>query len=79
MYPRAKRWDILWTEILEPDEISRAARPWIGATLMWIGGLGGFVVGVSIATGLYSGTTGVGVVAGVFPFLVLFILGCLFA
>ena len=24
LYPRAARWNILWTEIMEPDEISRA-------------------------------------------------------
>ncbi len=87
MYPRAKRWDILWTEILEPGEISCAARPWIGAILMWLGGIGGLVVGVVISTGAYAalpfhfgtGTTSLGVVAGVFPFLILFVLGCFLA
>lgn len=87
MYPRAKRWDILWTEILEADEISRAARPWIGVILMWLGGIGGLVVGVVVSTGMHAappfhvgtGTTGFGVVAGVFPFLVLFVLGCFLA
>jgi len=87
MYPRAKRWDILWTEIMEPDEISRAKRPGIGAALMWIGGMGAVVVGVAISTGLHAalpftfgtGTTGIGVVAAVFPFLLLFVLGCLLA
>jgi hypothetical protein len=42
-------------------------------------------VGVAISTGLYAalpfqfgtGSTGLGVVAGVFPFLLLFVLGCL--
>ena len=87
LYPRAKRWDILWTEVMEPDEISRAARPWIGATLMWIGGLGALAVGVAISTGMHAalpfhfgtGTTGLGVVAGAVPFLVLLVLGCLLA
>jgi len=84
MYPRAKRWDILWTEIMDPAEISRASRPWVGGVLMWIGGIGALVVGVGISTGLYAalpfqfgtGTTGMGVVAGVLLFLVLFVLGC---
>ena len=87
MYPRARRWDILWTEIMEPGEISHAARPWVGVSLMWMGGIGGLVVGVAISTGLHAalpfqfgtGTTGLGVVAGVLPFLALFILGCLLA
>jgi energy-coupling factor transport system substrate-specific component len=87
LYPRAKRWDILWTEIMEPDEISRASHPWIGAILMWIGGMGGLVVGVAISVGLHAalpfhfgtGSTGLSVVAGVLPFLVLFVLGCFLA
>jgi energy-coupling factor transport system substrate-specific component len=87
MYPRAKRWDILWTEIMESGEISRAKRPWIGCLVMWVGGMGALVVGVAISTGLYAalpfqfgtGSTGLGVVAGVLPFLVLFVLGCLLA
>lgn len=85
MYPRAKRWDILWTEIVEPDEISRPRLGWIGVSLMWIGGIGALVVGVLISTGLYAalpfqfgtGTTGTGVVLGVLPFLALFVLGAL--
>ena len=79
MYPRAKRWDILWTEILEPGEISRVGRPWIGAILMWVWVIGALVVGVTIATGVYAGAAGIGVVAGVFPFLVLFVIGCFLA
>ncbi len=87
MYPRVKRWDILWTDILERDEISRAARPWIGVSLMWLGGIGGLVVGIVISTGMHAalpfhfgtGSTALGVVACVFPFLVLFVLGCFLA
>ncbi|HWT78396.1 MAG TPA: QueT transporter family protein, partial [Candidatus Methylomirabilis sp.] len=87
MYPRAKRWDILWTEILESSEISRPRRPWIGATLICVGGMGGLAVGVSISMGVHSalpfhfetGSTGVSVAAGVFPFLVLLVLGCFLA
>jgi len=87
MYPRAKRWDILWTEILESSEISRPRRPWIGATLISLGGMGGLAVGVTISMGAHSalpfhfgtGSTGVSVAAGVFPFLVLLVLGCFLA
>jgi energy-coupling factor transport system substrate-specific component len=79
LYPRAKRWDILWTEIMEPGEISRGSHPWLGAFLMWVGGGGGLAVGVALSAGLTLGATEIGVVAGVFPFLALFILGCLVA
>jgi hypothetical protein len=54
---------------------------------MWVGGIGALVVGLGVSTGLYAalpfqfgtGTTGLGVVVAVLPFLVVFILGCLFA
>ena len=87
LYPRAKRWNILWTEIMEPDEISRTAQPWMGVLLMWIGGIGALVVGVLVSTGLYaslpfqfgSGSTGLGTVAAILPFLIVFVIGCLLA
>ncbi len=87
LYPRAKRWDILWTEILNPDEISHSRLPWLGALLMWIGGLGGLVAGILISSGVYAslpfqigaGTTGYAVELGVLPFLLLFLLGCVLA
>ena len=79
LYPRAKRWDILWTEIMEPGEISRGAHPLLGAILMWAGGGGGLLVGIALSTGLNLGVGGLGVVASVFPCLLLFVLGCLLA
>lgn len=87
LYPRAKRWDILWTEIMLPEEISGSPVPWVGVLLMWIGGIGALAVGVLISSGLYAslpfqasvGTTGLGVVGGVLPFLLLFLLGCVLA
>lgn len=87
LYPRAKRWDILWTEIMDPADVSRASHPWLGVLLMWLGGIGALILGVALSTGLYaalpfhfgSGSTGIGVVAGVLPFLILFVLGCLLA
>ena len=79
LYPRAKRWDILWTEIMEPGEISRGAHPVLGALLMWAGGGGGLLVGIALSIGLNLGVGGLGVVASVFPCLLLFVLGCLLA
>jgi energy-coupling factor transport system substrate-specific component len=87
LYPRAKRWNILWTDIMEPDEISQSSQPWIGALLMWIGGIGALVVGVLVSTGLYaslpfqfgSGSTGLATVIAILPLLVVFVIGCLLA
>ena len=87
LYPRAKRWDILWTDILAAEEISRAKHHWLGALLMWAGGVGALLAGILLSTGVYAslpfhvgaGTTGYGVALGVLPFLLLFILGCVLA
>jgi energy-coupling factor transport system substrate-specific component len=79
LHPRAKRWNILWTEIMEPEELSRSAQPWIGAILMWIGGLGALAIGVAVSTGIYSSALGLGVVAAVLPLLIVFVIGCLLA
>jgi energy-coupling factor transport system substrate-specific component len=79
LYPRAKRWDILWTEIMEPGEISRGAHPVLGALLMWAGGGGGLLLGIALSIGLNLGVGGLGVVASVVPCLLLFVLGCLLA
>jgi len=77
LYPRARRWDILWREILERDEISQPTRPWAGVGLMWLGGIGALAVGVLTSTGLYAGGLAPGVILAVLPFLVVFVLGAL--
>jgi energy-coupling factor transport system substrate-specific component len=77
LHPRAKRWDILWTEILAREEMSRPGLAWLGVSLMWMGGMGAVSVGMLISGGLYGGAAGVGVVAGTLPFLALFVLGAL--
>jgi len=87
LYPRAKRWNILWTDIMEPEEISHSPQPWMGALLMWIGGIGALVAGVAVSTGLYSslpfqfgsGSTGFATVLAILPLLFVFVIGCLLA
>jgi energy-coupling factor transport system substrate-specific component len=85
--PRARRWNILWSEIMEPGEISRSSQPWMGVLLMWIGGIGALVVGILVSTGLYaslpfqfgSGSTGLATVLAMLPLLLVFLIGCLLA
>ena len=85
LYPRAEKWDLLWTEIMEEKDISGHISPAMGSLFMWIGGLGGLVIGLIASTGIYgailfkfgAGTVGSGVVLAVLPFLVLFLIGCL--
>ncbi len=84
LYPRVKRWGLLWTEIMNPEEVSTSRFQRLGNLLMWIGGLGALIVGLALGLGLYeqglaaagftaggAGTVGIGI--GLIPFLILII------
>ena len=67
------------------EMVSAGIMPRVGALCIWIGSLGGLIIGFLLSTGLYhgqlfqfaKGTAGSGVVLGVLPFLILFFIGCL--
>ncbi len=54
LYPRVKRWGLLWTEIMRPDEVSASRAGSLGNLLVWVGGLGGLVVGLVLGLGLFD-------------------------
>lgn len=85
LYPRIKRWGLLWTEIMRPEEVPAARLPFLGNVLMWVGGLGALILGLALGLGLYQqglaaagfaagGAGGVGIGLGLIPFLVLIII-----
>ena len=41
LYPRVKHWGLLWTEIMEPEEVSASRLQKLGNILVWVGGIGG--------------------------------------
>jgi len=74
LYPRVKRWGLLWTEIMEPEEVSSARLSRTGAVLVWVGAIG------SVAVGLILGLSeqapgGLGIGLGLIPFLILILVG----
>jgi len=54
IYPRIKQWGLLWTEIMRPEDVSPSVSPRLGQLLVWIGAIGGVIVGLIIALGLYN-------------------------
>jgi energy-coupling factor transport system substrate-specific component len=84
LYPRVKRWGLLWTEIMHPEEVSASRLQRLGNVLMWIGGLGGLIVGLIIGLGVYEqglaaagfaagGQGGLAIGIGLIPFLILIV------
>ena len=76
LYPRVKRWGLLWTEIMEPEEVSAPRLKGIGNILVWVGGIGGAVVGLILSlTG--ASPMGAGVGLALIPFLIVIVVGAL--
>jgi energy-coupling factor transport system substrate-specific component len=84
LYPRIKRWGLLWTEIMRPDEVSTSRFQLLGNVLMWLGGIGALVVGLAIGLGIYEqglaaagfatgGQGQLGIGLGLIPFLILIV------
>jgi len=85
LYPRVKRWGLLWTEIMLPDEVPAARAARLGNILVWVGGLGGLIVGLVLGLGLYdqgiaaagfaTGAAGLALGLILLPFLALIVVG----
>ena len=74
LYPRVKRWGLLWTEIMEPEEVSSSTLQRTGAILVWVGAIGAVVVGLILGLSQQApGNLGVGL--GLIPFLLLILVG----
>lgn len=77
LYPRIKKWDLLWTDIMNEEDVSKSgAMTKIGAVVMVISILFGMIAGLGMAFGVgqtafnagfesAAGNTGVIVTAGI--------------
>lgn len=81
LYPRVKRWGLIWTDIMDPKEVAAGKAKNLGSILMMVGSLGGLIVGLLVASGLagqtiygFTGEQGqVSVWLSVLPFLLLIV------
>lgn len=81
LYPRVKRWDLVWTDIMDEKDVAAGFAKGLGATLMTVAAVGGLIVGVLVATGAagqqafgFAGESGKAAVwLVVLPFLILLV------
>lgn len=79
LYPRVKRWGLVWTDVMKKEEVAKGFARNIGSILMIVASLGGLIVGVLVAIGAagqelygFAGQQGqLGVWLSVLPFLIL--------
>lgn len=82
LYPRVKRWGLIWTDIMKREDVSLGMVRSLGTILMIVGSLGGLIVGILVATGaagqaLYGFTGSKGAAAvwiSVLPFLIIILI-----
>lgn len=81
LYPRVKRWGLIWTDIMDVEDVAAGKARNLGSILMIVGAIGGLVVGLLVAAGVAGqtvyGFTGeqsqVAVWASVLPFLLVIV------
>lgn len=82
LYPRVKRWGLIWTDIMKVEDVAKGAARNLGSILMIVGSLGGLIVGILFAAGLagqtlfgFTGEQGqVSVWLAVLPFLIVIVI-----
>jgi energy-coupling factor transport system substrate-specific component len=74
LYPRVKRWGLLWTEIIEPEDASASRLQRTGAILVWVGAVGAVVVGLILGLAQQA-PGGLSIGLGLIPFLLLILVG----
>ncbi len=87
LQPRVSAWHLLWTDIMDPSEISPQRSPKLGALFIGVGGLGGLLAGLALSAGLGGGelfrfgvgSTSLSVTLGIIPFLLCYLAGCFLA
>ena len=87
LWRRLDRWDLLWSAIMEEEDISQGKSPKAGTFCIWVGAVGAFAVGVILSmnggAAAFAGMDWVtpiitpSVSVCVTPFLIVLIIGCL--
>lgn len=74
--PRVSRWDLSWTEIMDPEDREPGPAPRLGLALAWVGAGGGFLLGLGLGLGLINSAAWPSLAVVLSPFVAMLLLGC---
>ncbi len=74
--PRVSRWDLSWTELLDPEDRAPGPAPRLGLALACLGAGGGFLLGLGLGLGLINAAGWPSLAVVLAPFVALLLLGC---
>ena len=74
--PRVSRWDLSWTELLDPEDRAPGPAPRLGLALAWLGAGGGFLLGLGLGLGVINAAGWPSLTVVLAPFVALLLLGC---
>jgi hypothetical protein len=75
--PRVSRWDLAWTEQMEPEDRVPGPARRLGLILVWLGAGGGFLSGLALGLGLVIIPGLPALPLTLIPFLAALLVGCL--
>jgi len=74
--PRVNRWDLGWTEQMDPEDYTPGPARRLGLVLAWLGAGGGYLIGLALGFGLISAPGLPPLAVILIPFLVILLVGC---
>jgi energy-coupling factor transport system substrate-specific component len=76
LWPRVSRWDLYWGELMDDEDRPPGPAPRLGLALAWLGGGGGYLLGLAVSFGLVSSSALPCLAVLLAPFLVILLVGC---
>jgi energy-coupling factor transport system substrate-specific component len=74
--PRVSRWDLAWTEQMDPEDRLPGPARRLGLVLVWLGAGGGYLTGLALGLGLVNLSGLPALPLTLSPFLVVLLAGC---
>jgi len=74
--PRVSRWDLSWTEQMDPEDRLPGPSRRLGLILVWLGAGGGYLTGLALGVGLISAPGLPALPLTLCPFLAVLLVGC---